>query len=165
MKSILIFSVCLMSLISGCSIEHHLSKAQKHIDIAKRKGAVVKPDTIWHYSYKIDTIWNQTNNTFETRHVVKDSFPYTITNTISAGMTRQERKHFEDMFKHMEKMMKIQNDSLKLALKFQTKQHKQNKKTDRTIVRQENKSNPWVWVILAALIVIAIFMLKTKRIF
>jgi glutamyl-tRNA reductase len=151
-----------MSLVSGCSIEHHLSKAQKHIDIAKRKGAVIRPDTIWHYTYKLDTVWNETNNTFETRHTVKDSFPYTVTNTIYSGMTRQERKHFEDMFKHMEKMMKLQNDSLKLALKYQTKQHKQDEKTERTVVRQENRKSPWVWVILAGLLVIAIYLIKQK---
>jgi hypothetical protein len=149
-------------LLSSCSAEKHLAKAKKHIDIAKRKGAVIKPDTIWHHVYETDTVWNYTNNTFETRQIIKDSFPYTITNTISAGMTRQERKHFEDMFKHMEKMMRLQNDSLKLALRYQTKQHKQDKKTERTVTRQENKSNPWIWVILAALLVVAIYLIKTK---
>jgi hypothetical protein len=162
MKSIYITLLLFMSLVSGCSIDHHLSKAQKHIDIAKRKGAIIKPDTIWHHVYETDTVWNYTNNTFETRQVVKDSFPYTITNTISSGMTRQERKHLDDMFKHMEKMMKLQNDSLKLALKYQTKQHRQNKKTDRLVTRRENRSNPWIWVILAALLVVAIYLIKQK---
>jgi hypothetical protein len=149
-----------MSLIYGCSIEQHLSKAQKHIDIAKRKGAVIKPDTIWHHVYETDTVWNYTNNTFETRQVVKDSFPYTITNTISAGMTRQERKHFEDMFKHMEKMMKLQNDSLKLTLKYQTKQNKANQKTERTQIRKENKSFPWTWFFIAISLTFAFFIIK-----
>lgn len=162
MKSIYITLLLFMSLVSGCSIDHHLSKAQKHIDIAKRKGAIIKPDTIWHHVYETDTVWNYTNNTFETRQVVKDSFPYTITNTISSGMTRQERRHLDDMFKHMEKMMKLQNDSLKLALKYQTKQHRQNKKTDRLVTRRENRSNPWIWVILAALLVVAIYLIKQK---
>lgn len=162
MKSIYITLLLLVSLVSGCSIENHLSKAQKHIDIAKRKGAVIKPDTIWHYTYKLDTVWNYSNNTFETKHTIKDSFPYTVTNTVTVGMSRQERKHFEDMFKHMEKMMKLQNDSLKLALKFQTKQHKQDEKTERTVVRQENKKSPWIWVILAGLLVVAIYLIKQK---
>lgn len=158
MRIILIAALLLVS----CSAEKHLAKAKKHIDIAKSKGAVIKPDTIWHYVYETDTVWNYTNNTFETRNVIKDSFPYTVTNTISVGMTRQERKHFEDMFKHMERMMRLQNDSLKVALKFQTKQHKQDEKTERTVTRQENKSNPWIWVILAALLVVAIYLIKTK---
>lgn len=147
-------------LLYSCSAEKHLLKAEKHIAIAKSKGAVIKSDTVWKYSYSSDTVYNNETNTFEVRHVVKDSFPYTVTNTIKSSMSKQERKYFEDMFKHMEKMMKLQNDSLKLALKFQTKQHKQNQKTERTTVRQENKSNPWVWVILAALLVLAIFLLK-----
>jgi hypothetical protein len=147
-------------LLYSCSAEKHLMKAEKHIAIAKSKGAVIKSDTVWKYSYTSDTIYNKETNTLEVRHLVKDSFPYTVTNTIKSSMSKQERKYFEDMFKHMEKMMKLQNDSLRLALKFQTKQHKQDKKTERTVVRQENKSNPWVWVILAALLVLAIFLFK-----
>lgn len=150
-------------LLHSCSAEHHLSKATKHIEKAKSKGAIIKADTVWKYVYQSDTVWNNSTNTFEVRHLVKDSFPYTVTNTVTVGMSRQERKHFEDMFKHMEKMMKLQNDSLKLALKYQTKQNKQNKKTERTIVRQENKSSSWVWVILAALLVLAIFLIKFDR--
>lgn len=147
-------------LLYSCSAEKHLMKAEKHIAIAKSKGAVIKSDTVWKYSYTSDTIYNKETNTLEVRHLVKDSFPYTVTNTIKSSMSKQERKYFEDMFKHMEKMMKLQNDSLRLALKFQTKQHKQDMKTERTVVRQENKSNPWVWVILAALLVLAIFLFK-----
>ncbi len=147
-------------LLYSCSAEKHLMKAEKHIAIAKSKGAVIKSDTVWKYHYEYDTIYNKETNTLEVRHLVKDSFPYTVTNTIKSSMSKQERKYFEDMFKHMEKMMKLQNDSLRLALKFQTKQHKQDMKTERTVVRQENKSNPWVWVILAALLVLAIFLFK-----
>lgn len=147
-------------LLYSCSAEKHLMKAEKHIAIAKSKGAVIKSDTVWKYHYEYDTIYNKETNTLEVRHLVKDSFPYTVTNTIKSSMSKQERKYFEDMFKHMEKMMKLQNDSLRLALKFQTKQHKQDKKTERTVVRQENKTNPWIWVILAALLVVAIFLFK-----
>lgn len=155
-----IYLAIVLLLLGSCSAEKHLAKAKKHIEIAKKKGAVIVPDTIWHYVYDTDTVFNYTNNTFETKQIVKDSFPYTITNTIRVGMTRQERKHFEDMFKHMEKMMKLQNDSLRWALKYQTKQHKQDSKTERTTIRKENRANPWIWVILAALLVVAIFLIK-----
>jgi hypothetical protein len=150
----------LVALLNACTIEHHLAKAQKHIDIAKRKGAVIKPDTVWHRVYETDTVWNYTNNTFETRQIVKDSFPYTVTNTISAGMTRQERKHLDDMFNHMEKMMKLQNDSLKLTLKHQTRQNKVNKKTERTKIRKENKSFPWTWFFIAISLIFSFFIIK-----
>jgi len=149
------------SLISSCSIEHHLTKAQKHIRIAKRKGASVIPDTVWHYMYSLDTVYNVEKNMYETRHVVKDSFPYVVTNTISAGMTRQERKAMEEMFKHMERMMKLQNDSLKLALKAEVKKHKQDEKTDRTTVRKEN-SKPWIWVIVAGIILVCVILIKFR---
>jgi len=153
-----LFFFCLMS---SCSVDHHLTKAQKHIRIAKKKGASVIPDTVWHYRYTLDTVYNVKNNMYETRHVVKDSFPYVVTNTISAGMTRQERKAMEEMFKHMERMMKLQNDSLKLALKADVKKHKQDEKTDRIVTRKEN-NKPWAWVICAALLLLSIALIKFK---
>lgn len=158
---IIIFLFC-VNMISSCSVERHLKKAQKHLDIAKRKGAVIKADTVWNYEYAVDTIWNTTNNTFETRHVVKDSFPYTITNTVSAGMTKQERKYMEKMFRHMERMMKLQNDSLKLVLKAQTKQHKQTTKKEKVSIRREN-SKVGMWIIFAVLLLISVVMIKFNR--
>jgi hypothetical protein len=156
---VIVASIFLFSVISSCSVDHHLTKAQKHIRIAKRKGASVIPDTVWHYMYTLDTVYNVKNNMYETRHIVKDSFPYVITNTISAGMTRQERKAMEDMFKHMEKMMKLQNDSLKLALKADVKKHKQDEKTDRKTVRKENRK-PWIWVMCAGLLLASVALIK-----
>jgi hypothetical protein len=152
-------SIFLFSLMASCSVDHHLTKAQKHIRIAKRKGASVIPDTVWHYVYSLDTVYNVKNNMYETRHVVKDSFPYVVTNTISAGMTRQERLAMEDMFKHMERMMKLQNDSLKLALKAQVKINKQDEKTDRVVTRKEN-GKPWIWVIAALILLASIALIK-----
>ena len=164
MKLTLVTSIALiLSLAISCSIEHHLAKAQKHIDIAKRKGAVIKPDTVWHYSYKLDTVWNVENNSFETRHVKIESFPYAVTNTISAGMTRQERLLMESYFKHMEKMMKLQNDSLSKALKAEIKKNKQNQKTERVVVRQ--KAMPWKMIILCAVLALAFFILTRLKFF
>ena len=154
-------SIFLFSVLSSCSVDHHLSKAQKHIRIAKRKGASVIPDTVWHYVYALDTVYNVKNNMYETRHVIKDSFPYVVTNTISAGMTRQERLAMEDMFKHMERMMKLQNDSLKLALRAEVKKQKQDEKTDRVVTRKEN-SKPWIWVIVAGIILVCVILIKFK---
>ena len=161
LKHILII-VLAVTLVS-CSIEHHLSKAQKHIDTAKRKGAVIKPDTVWHYSYKLDTVWNVQNNSFETKQIRVDSFPYQVTNTISAGMTRQERLLNESYFKHMEKMMKLQNDSLAKVLKSEVKKNKQIQKTKRVIVRKE--SFPWAWMFIAIASLSALFILKQFNFF
>lgn len=161
LKHILI--ILLAVVLVSCSIEHHLSKAQKHIDTAKRKGAVIKPDTVWHYSYKLDTVWNERTNKYETRHMVRDSFPYFVTNTISAGMTRQERLAIESYFKHLEKMMKLQNDSLAKVLKAEVKKNRQNKKTEKVIARQ--KSMPWKIIILCAVIALAVFILIRFKFF
>ena len=157
----IVFIFCAVLLFS-CSAERHLLKAKKHIDIAKRKGAIIKGDTVWNYQYDVDTVWNNVTNTFETKHILKDSFPYTVTNTISAGMTRQERKYMQDMFHHMEKMMKLQNDSLRSVLKAQTKQQKQSTKTERTTIRREN-SKVGLWIVLAVLLLLSIIMIKFNR--
>jgi hypothetical protein len=158
MKLILNISLILL-VISGCSIERHLAKAQKHIDIAKRKGAVIKPDTVWQYNYTKETVFDTLTNTYK-EVVTKDSTIQTINNVISAGMSRQERLALEASFKHLEKMMKLQNDSLKKQLNAATKINGQNQKTVRTIERLENK--PWMWVaisLVALVFLVGLFML------
>ena len=155
--SIIAVLVCL----SGCSIEHHLAKAQKHIDIAKRKGAVIKPDTVWSYRYDKEIVFDTVTNTYKEITKVDSSFT-TINNTIAPGMSRQERLALEDYYKHLEKMMKLQNDSLSKELKAYIKANKQQNKTQRYVVKQENKQ-PWAWVILASIILAII--LVTKKIF
>ena len=156
MKFILNISLILL-VISGCSIEHHLAKAKKHIDIAKRKGAVIKPDTVWHYEYKTETIFDTVTNTYK-EILKKDSSVRTINNTIAPGMSRQERIALESYYKHLEKMMKLQNDSLSKELKAYIKANKQQNKTQRYVIKQENKE-PWAWVILAVVILVIILAL------
>lgn len=152
--SIIAVLVCL----SGCSIEHHLAKAQKHIDIAKRKGAIIKPDTVWSYRYDKEIVFDTVTNTYKEITKVDSSFT-TINNTIAPGMSRQERLALEAYYKHLEKMMKLQNDSLSKELKAYIKANKQQNKTQRYVVKQENKQ-PWAWVILAAIVLVTILVLK-----
>ena len=61
-----IISIIILMTVASCSIEHHLAKAKKQIDIAKRKGAVIKPDTVWQYVYTkevvFDTLTSLVNN-------------------------------------------------------------------------------------------------------
>ena len=159
---IIIICCCAVTIFS-CSVEKHLSKAKKHIEIAKRKGAVIKPDTVWQYVYDTDTVFNNITNSYETKQIIRDSFPYTVTNTITSGITRQERKAMQDMFDHLEKMMKLQNDSLKMQLKSNDKQHKQEQKTERVETRQENKKSPWIWVVVAGLLLASIALLKFNK--
>lgn len=156
----LIIFLCCTTIISSCSVEKHLAKAKKHVEIAKRKKAVITPDTVWQYVYGIDTVYNNTTNTYETKHIIRDSFPYTVTNTITSGITRQERKAMQDMFDHLEQMMKLQNDSLKMKLKSEDKQNKQDNKTERVETRKENKKSPWIWVIAAGLLFLSILLFK-----
>jgi uncharacterized membrane protein YdbT with pleckstrin-like domain len=154
----LLISLLWLFTMYSCSIEHHLSKAQKHLDIAKRKGAVITPDTVWQYNYTKETIFDTITQTYK-EILKKDSTLQTINNVISAGMTRQERLALEANFKHLEKMMKLQNDSLNKQLKAATKINGQNQKTIKTIERLENK--PWMWVaisLVALVFLVGLFM-------
>jgi len=155
----LLISVLWLFTMYSCSTEYHLSKSQKHLDIAKRKGAIITPDTVWQYNYTKETIFDTLTNTYK-EVVTKDSTIQTINNVISAGMSRQERLALEAGFKHLERMMKLQNDSLKKQLNAATKINGQNQKTVRTIERLENK--PWMWVaisLVALVFLVGLFML------
>ena len=155
----LVFSiVVILLMITSCSIEHHLAEAQKHVDIAKRKGAVITPDTVWQYSYTKETIYDTVTNTYK-EVVKKDSSFQTINNTIAPGMSRQERLALEDYYNHLEKMMRLQNDSLGKEIKKLIKINGQNQKTEQIIVKQENKQ-PWAWVLFAGLILAIILVVK-----
>lgn len=157
----LIFTFIATIFLFSCSVEHHLSKAQKHIDIAKRKGAVIKPDTVWQYNYTKETVFDTITNTYK-EILKKDSSFATINNTIAPGMSRQERIALDNYYKHLEKMMKLQNDSLSKELKAFIKTNRQNKKTERTVVRQENKNFPWFWLILPWVIIAIYIAYKLK---
>jgi hypothetical protein len=155
----IIGTAILIVLLNSCSIEHHLSKAQKHIDIAKRKGAVIKPDTVWQYSYTKEVVFDTVTNTYK-EILKKDSSFQTINNVIAPGMSRQERLALEDYYKHLEKMMKLQNDSLGKQLKAYIKANRQENKTERVITRIENRQ-PWVWVILASIICVILILIRS----
>ena len=146
--------------ITSCSVEHHLAKSQKHIDIAKRKGAVIVPDTVWQYNYTKETVFDTITNTYK-EVLRKDSTATTINNNITPGMSRQERKALESYYKHLEKMMKLGNDSLQKQLNNLVKLNKQNQKTERTIIRQENK--PWMWIAISLICIAVIVVLITFK--
>jgi hypothetical protein len=153
-----LFIIYLLLIVSGCSIESHLAKAQKHIDIAKRKGAVITPDTVWQYNYVKETVFDTVTNTYK-EILKKDSTISTVNNTISAGMTRQERLALEAQFKHLEKMLKLQNASLSKQLDAAVKINKEDEKTNQVTVKQENKNN-WFFSILPWLIIIGYLVYK-----
>ena len=154
-----VFLYVFLSIITSCSVEHHLAKSQKHIDIAKRKGAVIVPDTLWQYKYTKETVFDTITNTYK-EVLRKDSTATTINNNITPGMSRQERKALESYYKHLEKMMKLQNDSLSKQLKALIKTNKQDNKTERVITRQENKNFPWFWFFIATSLILTFLIIK-----
>jgi hypothetical protein len=47
-----------------------------------------------------------------------------------------------------------------MKLKYEDKQIKQEQKTQRVETKKEHKTNPWIWVVVAGLLLASIALLK-----
>jgi hypothetical protein len=76
-------------------------------------------------------------------------------------MSRQERKALESSYKHLEKMMKLQNDSLSKQLKALVKTNKQDNKAETKQVKYKEKDSfPWWMLFLSLILLISFFIIK-----
>jgi len=131
---LLMWSMCTLLWLTSCSAQHHLKKYQS------KGGVCGKIDTI--RVTKFDTL----TNTF----YYHDSI--IVVNDRIVPLTRQEIRY----------RYKIHYDTLKhkeTIVKEITKQAKEETKQTKA----ENRS-PWVWVILAAIGLVALVLIKTNRI-
>ena len=131
---LLMWSMCTLLWLTSCSAQHHLNKYQS------KGGVCGKIDTI--RITKFDTL----TNTFYYHDSV------IVVNDRIVPLTRQEIRY----------RYKIHYDTLKhkeTIVKEVTKQAKEETKQ----VKAENRS-PWIWVILAAIGLVALVLIKTNRI-
>jgi hypothetical protein len=131
---LLMWSMCTLLWLTSCSAQHHLKRYQS-------KGGVCG---------KIDTIRITKFDTLTNTYYYSDSL--VIVNDRIVPLTRQEIRY----------RYKIHYDTLKhkeTIVKEITKQAKEETKQ----VRAENRS-PWIWVILAAIGLVALVLIKTNRI-
>jgi hypothetical protein len=131
---LLIWSMCTLLWMTSCSANHHLNKYQS-------KGGVCG---------KIDTIRVTRFDTLTNTFYYHDSI--IVVNDRIVPLTRQEVRY----------RYKIHYDTLKhkeTIVKEITKQAKEETKQ----VKAENRS-PWIWVILAAIGLVALVLIKTNRI-
>ena len=131
---LLMWSMCMVLWMTSCSAQHHLKRYQS------KGGVCGKIDTI--RVTKFDTL----TNTF----YYHDSI--IVVNDRIVPLTRQEIRY----------RYKIHYDTLKYKetiVKEITKQAKEETKQ----LKAENRS-PWIWVILAAIGLVALFLIKTNRI-
>ena len=152
-----ILSGFLMFSLNSCGPNYHL---QKFYD----KGGKITCDTI--YITKTDTVKVKGKDG-------KDSLIY-ITKTVPCNCpevtvetrwkTRFDNKRFRDSLKVMSRMykdsLKYFNKQNKTNKKYGSKDHKQTEKTERTQLRQENKSFPWLWLFIAISLVFTFFIIK-----
>jgi hypothetical protein len=131
---LLMWSMCTLLWLTSCSAQHHLNKYQS-------KGGVCG---------KIDTIRVTKYDTLTNTFYYHDSV--IVVNDRIVPLTRQEIRY----------RYKIHYDTLKhkeTIVKEVTKQAKEETKQ----VKAENRS-PWIWVILAAIGLVALVLIKTNRI-
>lgn len=148
-----LISIVMLYVLSGCN------NAKYHLDKFYTKGGVITCDTI--YVPKIDTI--------HTKGVDgKDSLIYVVKNvpcncpkaTVETRwMTRFDNKRFKDSLKIVSGMY---SDSLKAAIKNNKIDSKEEGKTNRTKIKEENRNYPWWMVFLSVMGTIFIVIILTK---
>ncbi len=130
---IALISSLLIMMLFGCSASYHLDKYQD------KGGVCGKIDTI--KVVRFDTV---TNTYYYTDSII-------INNDRIVPLTRQEIRY----------QYRLERDTLRLQetiIKEITKQAKEETKQ----VKVENR-NPWIWVVFAVLLLIAIYLIKTER--
>jgi hypothetical protein len=153
---LLIWSMCTVLWLTGCATPN-AAKQKKHYD------------KFIYYGGKIDTA----TRTVPVEVLVKgkDGKDSTIYVDVQvdcpeAQIQYKDRWHIRrmdkaerDSMKHVEQVLRMQLKQRDRDNKEQTKQAKEETKQ----VRAENRS-PWIWVILPAIGLVALFLIKTNRI-
>ena len=148
-----IISIILLFMVSGCH------DAKFHLDKFYKKGGVITCDTI--YVKKTDTLTIKGVDG-------KDSLIY-ITTTVPCNCpevtvktrwsVRFDNKRFKDSLKIVSGMY---SDSLKAAIKNNKIDSKEEEKTNRTKIKEENRNYPWWMVFLSVMGTIFIVIILTK---
>jgi len=148
-----IISIVLLFMISSCH------DAKFHLDKFYKKGGVITCDTI--YVKKTDTLTIKGVDG-------KDSLIY-ITTTVPCNCpeatvktrwsVRFDNKRFKDSLKIVSGMY---SDSLKAAIKNNKIDSKEEEKTNRTKIKEENRNYPWWMVFLSVMGTIFIVIILTK---
>jgi hypothetical protein len=131
---LLMWSMCTVLWLTGCSAQHHLKRYQS-------KGGVCG---------KIDTIRVTRFDTLTNTFYYHDSI--IVVNDRIVPLTRQEVRY----------QYRVHRDTIRMRetiVKEITKQAKEETKQTKA----ENRS-PWVWVILAVIGLVALVLIKTNRI-
>jgi hypothetical protein len=134
---------------------HSCHNAKYHLDKFYKKGGVITCDTT--YVSTTDTIYVKGSDG-------KDSLVYIVKNTPTIcpqatvetrWAVRFDNKRFKDSLKIMSSMY---SDSLKAAVK----NNRIEEKTNRTQIKEENRSHPWWMIFLSVMCSIFIIIILTK---
>ena len=162
----------LLSGLVGCSLQHHLEKRDHHTEKAIEKGAQFKKEIEYVYEIKTkDSLIYIDGEELLIEVPVIDSFPYEVERISYVPMSRQERLHLRDSMKYAHKELKIDLKRFKVladmyqdSLKHERKINRQENKTERTQIRQENKGSGWlIWLIIGMALGVIFTLLVLKR--
>jgi hypothetical protein len=143
-------------ILSACSAPWHLQKAiKKQPDIIQ-----VIPDTVTTLVNFRDTIWT------ERGYIVRDTLieVKTVTNTVYIQpKSRFDYKAERDSLHHALAMEKQATKQARIQARQEIKNTKVEQRTKRTEIRQENRSNWWVWLLAGIAIGLLIKYIWNKR--
>jgi hypothetical protein len=152
MRALLIIPI----LFAACSAPWHLQKAiKKQPDII---NAITDTVTTW-VNLK-DTIWT------ERGYIVRDTLieVKTVTNTVYIQpKSRFDYKAERDSLRHALAMEKQATKQARIQARQEIKNTKVEQRTKRTEIRQENRSNWWVWLLAGIAIGLLIKYIWNKR--
>jgi hypothetical protein len=153
---LLIWSMCTLLWLTSCATPN-AAKQKKHYD------------KFIYYGGKIDTV----TRTVTTEVIVKGKDGKDSTIYVDVQVDCPEAKiEYKDRW-HIRRMDKAERDSMKhveQVLRMQLKQRDRDNKEQTKQAKEETKQtkaenrSPWIWVILAAIGLVALVLIKTNRI-
>lgn len=149
--------------------------AQKHFEIAQRKGLVLQSDTIVTETIRYDTIRDT-----ETNEIIRiDTLTVRTTETrkqpVFVNMSRQERKAMQDSMRHVERVLKSEFrhertmfDKHARHLERQQKDYTKHLRKQARIDNRHDRKNKirpiqWVGLILFLVLIFGILRYVTKN--
>tara|TARA_R110000822_G_scaffold26529_2_gene79793 strand:- start:21 stop:485 length:465 start_codon:yes stop_codon:yes gene_type:complete len=144
MKILSVLSVCVLLL--SCSPQYHIERADKHVQKALNKGAVItnKVDTLTQYDTITET-FTRNDTTFITNTVIR----YITSQGEVRYVTRQDKRN---EFKLQKQVNRLDAKNERLTTRLNAKNERVVTRHDTKIKRIENRSWWYLWLLIGGVL-------------
>tara|TARA_R110000868_G_C10829117_1_gene759231 strand:+ start:810 stop:1274 length:465 start_codon:yes stop_codon:yes gene_type:complete len=144
MKILSVLSVCVLLL--SCSPQYHIERADKHVQKALNKGAVItnKVDTLTQYDTITET-FTRNDTTFITNTVIR----YITSQGKIEYVTRQDKRN---EFKLQKQVNRLDAKNERLTTRLNAKNERVVTRHDTKIKRIENRSWWYLWLLIGGVL-------------